>query len=109
MANRAASAPNVRSAKRVKWGMVNEPTRAMLHRRGTRAISLADLPIQHVGIPSAICDKRIAAGLRDDLGSKRYRQLGVKERFKDQAPYRVCERCIRKLERREIARFGRTS
>lgn len=64
-------------------------------------------PIHHVGTPFALCNKLLIAHLRDDLGSKRYRQLGVKERFRDEAPYRICERCIRSLERQEIATYGR--
>jgi hypothetical protein len=52
------------------------------------------LPIHHIGVPWAACNRRLRADLRDDLGAERYRQLGVKERFKDEKPYRVCARCI---------------
>lgn len=55
------------------------------------------LPIRHIGIFSAICDRRRKANLRTDLGEERYRQLGVKERHLGEAPYRICPKCIGKL------------
>lgn len=55
------------------------------------------LPIKHIGIPSAICDRRRPANLRNDLGEARYKQLGVKERFVGEEPYRICPKCIAKL------------
>lgn len=55
------------------------------------------LPIKHIGIMQAICDRRRNANLRSDLGADRYRQLGVKERFVGEAPYRVCPACIKAL------------
>ena len=56
-------------------------------------------PIRHIGYLS-LCDaKRHKDSIvRIDLGVKRYRQLGVKDRFKGEKPYRVCKRCIAKLE-----------
>jgi hypothetical protein len=65
------------------------------------------LPVKHIGVPLALCDERIVAYLRDDLESSRYRQLGVKERFKNEPPYRVCKRCIRKIEAKELRLYGR--
>lgn len=67
------------------------------------------LPIKHIGIMYAICDRRRNAHLRTDLGVERYKQLGVKERFKGEAPYRICPRCIAKLPTLyvEAQRFGR--
>lgn len=55
------------------------------------------LPIKHIGILRAICDRRRNAYLRTDLGADRYRQLGVKERHVGQAPYRICPACIKAL------------
>lgn len=55
------------------------------------------LPIRHIGLMQAICDRRRTADLRTDLGADRYRQLGVKERFVGEAPYRVCPACIKAL------------
>ena len=56
------------------------------------------LPIKHLGYLS-LCDgkHRFDSIRRIDLGRKRYEQLGVKERFKDEPPYRICKRCIRSL------------
>lgn len=53
------------------------------------------LPIRHIGY-LALCsaehhDNCIA---RIDLGAARYRQLGVRERFTGEKPYRVCKRCL---------------
>ncbi len=55
-------------------------------------------PVRHIGYLS-LCDAvhRADSFLRIDLGRKRYQQLGVSERFKDEKPYRVCKRCIAKL------------
>jgi hypothetical protein len=57
----------------------------------------------------AICDRRRAAYLRTDLGAERYRALGVKERFKNEAPYRVCAKCIAKLPTLYLQRRRRSS
>lgn len=67
---------------------------------------LQRLPVRHIGYTISLCGKwpndtkqpRIA---RVDLGSDRYKRLGVKERLKSEAPYRVCERCIAYIESRE--------
>lgn len=53
------------------------------------------LPIKHIGIMRALCDRRRKANLRSDLGADRYRQLGVKERFRGEEPYRICPSCIK--------------
>ena len=58
---------------------------------------MADLPIKHIGIIQAICDRRRSANLRTDLGEERYLQLGVKERHRGEDPYRICPECIAKL------------
>jgi hypothetical protein len=55
------------------------------------------VPIRHIGNTSALCDERVRANLRVDLEVERYRQLGVTERFRDEAPYRVCKRCIARV------------
>ena len=62
------------------------------------------LPIRHIGY-LALCNARnFRTNIhRIDLGSKRYRQLGVRERFKDEKPYRVCKRCLASVVRRENA------
>lgn len=56
------------------------------------------MKIRHIG-HLALCNGRHYENYigRIDLGPKRYERLGVKERFKDEAPYRVCRRCIGKL------------
>lgn len=53
------------------------------------------LPIRHIGY-LALCSAKHTDNCiaRIDLGSARYRQLGVRERFKDEKPYRVCKRCL---------------
>ncbi len=55
-------------------------------------------PIRHIGY-LALCDAkhRMNNINRIDLGEERYRILGVKERLKDERPYRCCQRCIAKL------------
>lgn len=62
------------------------------------------LPIRHVGY-MALCDGQHHDNCipRIDLGAARYRQLGVRERFKNEKPYRVCKRCLSKIEARELA------
>lgn len=55
------------------------------------------IPIRHIGVCRALCDGRKRASLREDLGAERYKQLGVKERFKDEAPYRICPECIKRV------------
>lgn len=54
--------------------------------------------IRHIGYLS-LCDgkHRNNSIHRIDLGVERYKALGVKERFKNEPPYRVCKRCIAKL------------
>ena len=56
------------------------------------------LPIRHIGYLS-LCRAEYRADniARVDLGAERYRILGVRERLKDQAPYRICKRCIARL------------
>jgi len=56
------------------------------------------VPIVHIGNVLAICNKNIFANLRKDLGYERYKQLGVKERFRDQKPYRICKNCLRAIK-----------
>lgn len=53
--------------------------------------------IKHIGIMRALCDGRKRASLREDLGADRYRQLGISERLRDQAPYRICRACIKRV------------
>lgn len=60
--------------------------------------------IRHIGHYRSLCgfiDKHSRNIARIDLGSKRYKQLGVRERFKDEAPYRVCKHCIAAIEAQE--------
>jgi len=56
------------------------------------------LPVRHVGY-LALCDGKhgIDNITSVNLGVARYKRLGVRERFKGEAPYRVCKRCIAKL------------
>lgn len=60
------------------------------------------IEIRHIGYVSALCNENIFAGLREDLGYKRYKQLGVKERFKDEEPYRICKRCLAIIKKQEM-------
>ena len=58
------------------------------------------MKIKHIGYFSLCRGEYTGTDiLRIDLGVKRYRSLGIKERFKDEKPYRVCKRCIAKLPR----------
>lgn len=63
------------------------------------------LPIRHIGY-HALCDAKHRDDNihRIDLGVVRYRQLGVRERFKDEKPYRVCKRCIKNVPGEYLAR-----
>lgn len=58
--------------------------------------------IRHVGY-LAICDAKHRENNihRIDLGYAQYKQLGVRERFKNEKPYRVCKRCLKLLLERE--------
>lgn len=55
------------------------------------------LPIKHIGLMRALCDRRKRAYLREDLGVDRYKVLGVSELFVGEAPYRICARCISRV------------
>lgn len=61
--------------------------------------------ILHIGYGAAICGARqkdVSRNFsRQDLGAKRYRQFGVRERYKREAPYRICKRCIAIIALRE--------
>jgi len=65
------------------------------------AINKRKLPIVHIGNVLALCNNNLPANLREDLGYSRYKQLGVKERFKDQKPYRICEKCLKVIKNKE--------
>ena len=58
--------------------------------------------IRHIGDVVALCNKNVSAGLREDLEYKRYKQLGVSERFKDEEPYRICKRCLAIIKKQEM-------
>lgn len=62
------------------------------------------VPIQHIGY-FALCNAKHHADNvhRIDLGSQRYKQLGVRERFKNEKPYRICKRCIAVIVSQENA------
>lgn len=60
------------------------------------------LPIVHIGCVLALCSKNISANLREDLGYKRYKELGIKELFRDQEKYRICKRCLKAIRKKEI-------
>ena len=61
------------------------------------------IKIRHIGIIYAICSKKINnnSSLREDLGYKRYKQLGVSERFVNEEPYRICKKCLAVIYKRE--------
>lgn len=65
------------------------------------------LPIKHVGIHRALCNEKLRAELRPDLGAERYRQLGVSERFKNEDPYRICKNCIRLADKWHVVELRR--
>ena len=53
------------------------------------------IPIRHIGYLSLCSAKHYDNSIhRIDLGYSRYLQLGVRERFKNEEPYRVCKRCL---------------
>ena len=60
------------------------------------------MKIKHIGIINALCNKKIHANLRADLGKERYEGLGVTERFKGEKPYRICKNCIKELDYRRL-------
>jgi hypothetical protein len=61
------------------------------------------LPIQHIGNVLAICNRNVSASLREDLDYKRYKGFGVRERFRNEEPYRICARCLARIRKRENA------
>ena len=65
---------------------------------------LKRLPIKHIGYLALCNAKHYNNGIhRIDLGSKRYKQFGVRERLKGEAKYRCCRRCIAKIVAQENA------
>jgi len=60
--------------------------------------------IRHIGSLTPLCGAKAYSNLRDDLPARRYKQLGVRERFKNEARYRICARCIRVIAARERSR-----
>lgn len=73
-------------------------------------------PIRHIGVVIPICGALIQKdpnapaymsfheSLREDLGYERYKVLGIHERFSNQKPYRICEKCLSIIAKKE----GRT-
>lgn len=59
------------------------------------------MKVKHIGVTYALCSKKHSGSFREDLGSERYKQLGVGERFKNEEPYRICKVCIAIIEARE--------
>lgn len=59
------------------------------------------MEIKHIGVPFALCSKKYSGVFADHLGSERYKGLGVTERFRDEKPYRVCQKCINIILKRE--------
>ena len=56
------------------------------------------MKIRHIGYFSLCRAEHHTDNIaRIDLGAARYRRLGVRERLKNETPYRVCKRCIAKL------------
>lgn len=59
--------------------------------------------VRHAGFVTPLCgmeisDERKIYLMNPDLGYERLKQLGVVERFKDEAPYRVCGRCLQAVK-----------
>jgi len=59
------------------------------------------LKIRHIGNVKTLCGEGLNSGLRSDLGYKTYEQLGVKERLKGETPYRICEKCLEIIKKKE--------
>lgn len=59
------------------------------------------MDIRHIGVVFALCSKKKSANLREDLGYERYLGLGTEERFKNEKPYRICKKCLKKLKEKE--------
>ncbi len=58
--------------------------------------------IKHISTHPTLCGLHgYRACVNDHLGLDRYKQLGVKERFKDEPPYRICKRCLAIVAKRE--------
>jgi hypothetical protein len=59
------------------------------------------IPVKHIGV-TPICGAYSIRNLdsihSSDLGLDRYKILGVIERFKDEAPYRICQSCMVQVE-----------
>ncbi len=55
------------------------------------------MKIYHIGFAGALCNPRLPSRFLADLGYARLKQLGVKERFRDEAPYRVCKKCLKSV------------
>lgn len=55
------------------------------------------IPIRHIGIPYMLCSKKKPNPrmLRSDLEYKRYKQLGVSERYRGEEKYRICKKCLK--------------
>lgn len=59
------------------------------------------IEIRHIGNVLALCNKNVSASIREDLSYKRYKHLGVSERFKNEEPYRICKRCLAIIKKQE--------
>lgn len=64
---------------------------------------IKSLPIRHVGAVFAVCgNKTVNTGYQtENLGYKRYKQMGIKERFRGEEKHRICGNCLRVLKARE--------
>lgn len=67
-------------------------------------MSNTKIKIKHIGIVIPLCgvaynmeNRYFHLGLREDLGYERYKRMGVTEIFKDEAPYRICKKCLMKI------------
>lgn len=60
--------------------------------------------IRHIGhpvSPACGCVAFTDTTMNPYLGLARYKQLGVRERFKGEAPYRICKRCMAVIKKQE--------
>jgi hypothetical protein len=69
------------------------------------------IEVRHIGIIFTLCDKTQfnKSRLREDLGYKRYKTLGINERFKGESPYRICDECLKIIQNKEASDIDNTA
>ena len=59
------------------------------------------IEIRHIGNVVSLCNNKLSSNLREDLGSDRYKKLGISERLHGERKYRICKRCIAKIKNKK--------